>query len=118
MNLYVIHSEKGSQCSFSRRDVEWWWQGEKRTSKCSKVLKFWGRVDNRIRCIHKDRDNCKISSPRVLAASSVRIKPSAFELEIGSLTDFYEVLLEIFMDNFESRMNPRFLAESEKGMLR
>ena len=23
-----------------------------------------------------------------------------------------------FMDSFESRMNPRFLAESEKGMLR
>ena len=23
-----------------------------------------------------------------------------------------------FMDRFESRMNPRFLAESEKGMLR
>ena len=36
---------------------------------------------------------------------------NAFTLEISSLADFYD------MDSFESRMNPRFLAESEKGML-
>ena len=36
--LYLIHSEMGSQCSFSRRGVEWWWWGAKRTSLAAK---FW-----------------------------------------------------------------------------
>ena len=35
--LYVIRSEMGSQCSFfSRRSVEWWWRGAKRTSLAAK----------------------------------------------------------------------------------
>ena len=34
--LYLIRSEMGSQCSFSRRGVEWWWRGAKGTSRPAK----------------------------------------------------------------------------------
>ena len=34
--LYLIRSEMGSQCSFTRRGVECWWQGAKRTSLAAK----------------------------------------------------------------------------------
>ena len=43
--LYLKRSEMGSQCSFSRRGVECWWRGAKRTS-CSKVLNFLERLDD------------------------------------------------------------------------
>ena len=41
--LYLIRSEMGSQCSFSRRGVEWWWRGAKRTSLAAK-FEFSGEV--------------------------------------------------------------------------
>ena len=31
----------GSQCSFSRRGVEWWWRGAKKTSLAVKFWIFW-----------------------------------------------------------------------------
>ena len=31
----------GSQCSFSRRDVEWWWRDAKRMSLAEKFWVFW-----------------------------------------------------------------------------
>ena len=34
--LYLIRSEMGSQCSLSRRGVEWWRRGAKRTSLAAK----------------------------------------------------------------------------------
>ena len=37
-----MHSEMGSQCSFSRRGVEWWWWGAKRTSLAAKFSIIWG----------------------------------------------------------------------------
>ena len=51
--LYLIRSEMGSQCSFSRRGVEWWWLGAKRTSLAA-VLNFRERLDDRIRCTHEE----------------------------------------------------------------
>ena len=39
--LYLIHSEMGSQCSFSRRGVEWWRRGAKRTGFAAKLCIFW-----------------------------------------------------------------------------
>ena len=35
--LYLIGSDMGRQCSFSRRGVEWWWRGAKRNESSSKV---------------------------------------------------------------------------------
>ena len=38
--LYLIRSKMGSQCSFTRRGVEWWWRGAKRTSLGNKVVLY------------------------------------------------------------------------------
>ena len=40
VTLYLIRSEMGSQCSFSRRGVEWWWQGAKRMSLAAEFCIF------------------------------------------------------------------------------
>ncbi len=104
----------GSQCSFSRRGVEWWWRGAKRISLAAKFWIFWrGWMTG---------DSCSSQAVRGYIYKSLGSvfseKPAdwtnAFKLEISSLTYF---LTCFFMDSFESRMNPRYLAETEKGML-
>ena len=52
--LYLIRTEMGSQSSFSRRGVEWWWRGAKRTSLAAKFFNFLERLDDRIRCTHEE----------------------------------------------------------------
>ena len=37
-DLYLVRSKMGSECSFSKRDGEWW-QGAKRTSLAARI--FW-----------------------------------------------------------------------------
>ena len=86
----------GSQCSFSRRGVEWWWQGTKR-----KVLNFLERMDDRIKCTHEE--TFAVVKPWEDIGSNKSLgcvfseKPAdwtnAFKLEISSLADFYDVLL-------------------------
>ena len=52
MTLYLIRSEMGSQCGFSRREVVV--TGCQENESCSKVLNFLERLDDRIRCTHKE----------------------------------------------------------------
>ena len=92
----------GSQCSFSRRDVEWWWQGAKRTSLAAKFWIFYRGwmtelcVPMRRQLQWSSRERIE-EVTRVLVASSVTEKPAdwtnAFQLEINSLADLYDVLL-------------------------
>ena len=51
---FLRHSEMESQCSFSRRGVEWWWRGCQENKSCSKVLNFLERLDERIMCTHEE----------------------------------------------------------------
>ena len=89
----------GSQCSFSRRGVAWWWRGAKRTSLAAKFLNFLERLDDRIRCTHKE--TVAVVKPWKDVGSNkswLRLQwetcgLNAFKLEISSLADFYDVLL-------------------------
>ena len=119
--LYLMRPEMGSQCSFFRRVVEWWWRGAMRMS-CSKGSNFLERLDDRNGCAQEETvtvikpwenigDN---KSFGCIFSEKSADWTNMLELEISSLTDFYDVF---FMDNSESRMNQRFLAESEKGIL-
>ena len=93
----------GSQCSFSRRGVEWWWQGAKRTSLAAKFCIFWRGCNlyDRIRCTHEETVAVvkpweDIGSNKSLGCVFSEIPAewtSAFKLEISSLTDFCYVLL-------------------------
>ena len=86
------------------------------------VLNFLERLDGRIECAHEE--TVTVIKPREYVGGNKSLGcifseksadwTNTFELEISGLTDLYDVFLH---DNSESRMNPRFLAESEKGML-
>ena len=88
----------GSQCSFSRRGVAWWWRGAKRTSLAAKFWIFWRGW---IRCSHKE--TVAVVKPWKDVGSNKSLgcvfseKPAdwtnVFKLEISSLADFYDVLL-------------------------
>ena len=89
----------GSQCSFSRRGVEWWWLGAKRTSLAA-VLNFRERLDDRIRCTHEETVAAvkpweDIGSNKSLGCVFSE-KPwdwtNVFKLEISSFVDYYDVL--------------------------
>ena len=51
--LYLIRSEMGSQCSFSRR-CRMVVTGCQENKSRSKVLNFLERLDDRIRCTHEE----------------------------------------------------------------
>ena len=89
----------------------------------SKVLNFLKRLGARIRCTIEETvavvepwevDKGSSKSLGCVFGKAPADWTNAFKLEISSLTDYYDCF---FMDSFESRMNPRFLSESEKGML-
>ena len=103
------------------------WQCCQENKSCSKVLNFLERLDDRIttiRCTHEEtvavvkpwEDIGDNKSLDCVFSEKPADWTNAFQLEISSLADVYDVLPK-FMDSFKSRMNPRFLAESEKGML-
>ena len=86
---------------------------------CSKVLNFLERLGDRIGCAHEEI--LTVIKPRedvggnkslgcIFSKKSVDWT-NRFELDISGLTDLYDVFL------FWTRMNQRFLAESEKTML-
>ena len=97
----LIRSEMGSQCSFSRRGIEWWWRGAKRTSLAAKFWIFCRELDVRIRCTHEER--VAVVKPWEDIGSNKSLgcvfseKPAdwtnTFKLEISSLTYFFDVLL-------------------------
>ena len=80
--------------------------GCQENKSCSEVLNWLERLDNRIRC--NKSLGCIFSEKPVDWTT-------AFKLEISIFLQIF--MMCFFMDSFESRMNPRFLAESEKGML-
>ena len=41
VTFYLMRSEMGSQCSFFRRGVEWWWRGAMRMSLAAKFWTSW-----------------------------------------------------------------------------
>ena len=92
--LYLIRSEMGSQCIFSRRGVEWWVRGAKRTSLAAKFRIFWRGwmtelgVPMRRQLQQSSRERI-LEVTRFLAASSVK----NLQIEVSSLADFYDVLL-------------------------
>ena len=100
--------------------------GCQENKSCSKVLNFLERLDDRIRCIHEEtvaavkpwEDMGSNKSLGCVFSEKTADWTNAFKLEtmISGLTYFYDVLLH-GRDSFESRINPRFLAESETGML-
>ena len=75
--------------------------GCQENKSCSKVLNFLGRLDDRIRCTHKE--TVAVVKPWKDVGSNKNLgcvfseKPAdwtnAFKLEISSLADFYDVLL-------------------------
>ena len=109
---------------WNEKPVQFFWErcwelvmGCQENESCSKVLNFLERPDDRIWCTHEKTvavvklwGNIKNNKSLGCIFSE---KPAdwtnAFKLEMSSLADFY--------DSFESIINPRFLAESKKGML-
>ena len=91
----------GSQCSFSRRGVAWWTPVCQENKSCSKVLNFLERLDDRIRCTHKEtvavvklwKDVGSNKSFGCVFSEKPADWTNAFKLEISSLADFYDVLL-------------------------
>ena len=91
----------GSQCSFSRRGVEWWWRGAKRTSLAAKFLiSVLERLDDRIRCTHEEtvavvkpwKDIGSNKSLGCVCSEKPADWTNAFKLEKSSWADFYDVL--------------------------
>ena len=79
----LIHSEMGSQRSFSRTGVEWWWRGVKRTSLAAKFWIFWrGWMTE----LGVTKSLGGVFSEKPVDWTTV------FKLEISSLADFYDVL--------------------------
>ena len=101
VTLYLICSEIGSQCSFSRRGVGVVVAGCQENESCSKVLYFLEMLDDRIRCTHEE--TVAVVKPWENIGSNKSLggifneKPAdwtnAFKLKISSLTDFYDMLL-------------------------
>jgi len=91
----------GSQCSFSRRGVEWWWRCAKKTSLAAKFRVFLERLDDRIRCTHEEtvalvepwEDIGSNKGHGCIFSEKPVDRTNAFKLEISSLADFYDVLL-------------------------
>ena len=95
--------------------------GCQENESCSKVLYFLEMLDDRIRCTHEETVAVvklweNIGSNKSLGG--IFNEKSADWMRLSSKQAVWQIFMTcFFMDRLESWMTPRFLAESEMGML-